>query len=367
MIVGFAAGALLRGAAGAAAMECTASTCCNVAIPKLPLATTQIDSKVCNQGTIPAEVDKLTMLKTLMLNGTQTEGNLPDMVPLLLKLPALTTLGLGVLTSGTIPPSIKGLVKLETLNFNFALTLSGTIPPSIGGLGKLANMNFKGTDLSGVLPASMGELMKLTMLNLVDTSLRGTIPAEIDKLTMLEALYLQGSKSEGNLPDMMSLLLKLTVLSAMGLGYGTSGSIPAEIGSLAALTWLSLANTKVEGMIPVILTPKETDASSVALTYLDLGGTNVEGPLPSVGLQGLKSCNLNAGYDSGMTRAYTTQNCTSTCHPGQYTCCGDKGPGSIRGASHPCSFGTSSNVCGNRYVNRLTRKRGRDGGGGAAR
>ena len=37
--------------AGVSAAACTASTCCNVAIPLLPLTTTAIDFSVCNQGT----------------------------------------------------------------------------------------------------------------------------------------------------------------------------------------------------------------------------------------------------------------------------------------------------------------------------
>ena len=40
------------GGAGVSAAECTASTCCNVAIPKLdPLTTTWINSSVCSEGT----------------------------------------------------------------------------------------------------------------------------------------------------------------------------------------------------------------------------------------------------------------------------------------------------------------------------
>ena len=33
--------------------EPAASTCCNAAIPKLPLTTTTIDSSVCSEGTLP--------------------------------------------------------------------------------------------------------------------------------------------------------------------------------------------------------------------------------------------------------------------------------------------------------------------------
>jgi len=39
------------GGVGVSAVECTASTCCEVAIPKLPSTTTKIDKNVCNQGT----------------------------------------------------------------------------------------------------------------------------------------------------------------------------------------------------------------------------------------------------------------------------------------------------------------------------
>ncbi len=40
------------GGAGVSAAACTATTCCNVAIPKLdPLTATRIDSSVCSEGT----------------------------------------------------------------------------------------------------------------------------------------------------------------------------------------------------------------------------------------------------------------------------------------------------------------------------
>ena len=39
------------GGVGVSAAACTASTCCNVAIPKLPSTTTTISGSVCNQGT----------------------------------------------------------------------------------------------------------------------------------------------------------------------------------------------------------------------------------------------------------------------------------------------------------------------------
>jgi hypothetical protein len=62
------------GGVGVSAAECTASTCCEVAIPKLPLTTTRIGSSVCNQGSIPLEIGTLVALTYLGLASTKVEG-----------------------------------------------------------------------------------------------------------------------------------------------------------------------------------------------------------------------------------------------------------------------------------------------------
>ena len=51
-------------------------------------------------GTIPEEVYSLVALTSLGLDGSKTEGFLPDMIPKLQKLPLLQGLGLGRGTSG---------------------------------------------------------------------------------------------------------------------------------------------------------------------------------------------------------------------------------------------------------------------------
>ena len=67
--------ALMSSRAGVSAAACTASTCCNVAIPKLPVSTTtRIDNKVCSWGTLPAEIGSLVNLAGVYLTNTQLSG-----------------------------------------------------------------------------------------------------------------------------------------------------------------------------------------------------------------------------------------------------------------------------------------------------
>ena len=88
---------------------------CDTVIPDLPLNTTKIYLSTCNEGTIPAQIGKLTSLQDLQLQWTSL--------------------------SGTIPPDIGNLVKLTLLSF--ALTkIEGTIPPDIGKLVKLTELSF---------------------------------------------------------------------------------------------------------------------------------------------------------------------------------------------------------------------------------
>ena len=63
---------IVSGGTGVSAAECTASTCCNVALLNLPLATTRIHTSqtptVCEGGTLPvAYMEKLLKLTYLNL------------------------------------------------------------------------------------------------------------------------------------------------------------------------------------------------------------------------------------------------------------------------------------------------------------
>jgi Leucine-rich repeat (LRR) protein len=329
-IVGLAVMSL--GGAKVSAAECAASTCCNVAIPKLdPLKITKICSsrgtsigsamnqcsaselaagtcsRVCEMGTIPPSIGGLVKLTSIFLSSsTSISGTLPG--DELEKLVDLQTLSIYYTKlSGVIPAGAGKLAKLTILHV-FKTKISGVLPESIrtrlqtGALYMMHNSligTFTGriedlinslpatqsavqvgyevtASVSGTLPATVGGLTKLTSLILgSSTAISGSIPKEIGALVTLTYLGLTGTKIEGTVPggDLGKLVnLQKLDLSAMGK---LSGSIPNEIGSLVALTGLlSFKNTKIEGTIPTGI------GALVALTSLSFENTQVDGSLP---------------------------------------------------------------------------------------
>ena len=65
---------------------------------------------------------------------------------------------------GTIPTSLGGLLKLQTLNLRYN-QLVGPIPTSFGGLSSLSYLSFYSNCLVGAIPSTLCALQKLSYLN----------------------------------------------------------------------------------------------------------------------------------------------------------------------------------------------------------
>ena len=139
--------------------------------------------------------------------------------------------------SGTLPASITGLSKLETLRFGNPLgtdpTLSGTIPADIGRLTRLKTLIFGRVDVPST---------KLTY-NRPASQLSGTLPGSIDDLASLEELKIVGARVSGTLPFMGSLRM-LTALTLVDL-QGLRPPLPPLIswGNLTRLRQIDIAGS----------------------------------------------------------------------------------------------------------------------------
>ncbi len=149
--------------------------------------------------------------------------------------------------SGSIPPELENLTKLEVLDLR-ANQLSGSIPPQLKNLTKLTVLDLRANQLSGSIPSQLKNLTELDVLDLRTNQLSGSIPPELGNLTKLMLLGLGENQLSGSIPHELGDLTKLTVLDLHA--NQLSGSIPPELGDLTKLEVFDLRVNQISGYIP---------------------------------------------------------------------------------------------------------------------
>ena len=173
--------------------------------------------------------------------------------------------------TGTIPPQLGGLSKLEWLLLPNN-QLSGTIPPELGNLSSLTYLDLSQNQLTGAIPSELGKLSKLRELRLHNNQLSGTMPPELGSLSKLDALRLYNNQLTGPIPPELGGLSKLKWLFMTD--NQLTGTIPAELGSLSNLQDLDFSKNQLTGAIPAEL------GSLSNLQDLDLSENLLTGPIP---------------------------------------------------------------------------------------
>ena len=170
--------------------------------------------------------------------------------------------------SGSIPPELRWLTSLETLNLGFN-ELAGPIPPWLGGLSNLRSLSLERSGLTGPIPPELGYLANLEHLILGFEDRAGPIPPELGGLANLTHLSFRSWSATGPIPPELGGLSSLQVLD---LGFsGLTGPIPPELGSLSSLWWLNLQFNRLSGPIPPGL-GRLSRLSSMNLDHNDLTG-----------------------------------------------------------------------------------------------
>ncbi len=179
-------------------------------------------------GTIPAELSRLTGLKALYLAFNQLTGTIPAELG---TMTSLTHLGLmNNRLTGRIPAELRNLTNLG----QFALQhnqLTGTIPTWLGDLPRLKILNLEGNRLTGTIPAELGRLAELWQLLLFGNQLTGPIPAELGNLSLLQEVRLDDNKLTGSIPSAFSNLTRLTLLYLAG--NTLTGCVPVVLRDVA--------------------------------------------------------------------------------------------------------------------------------------
>ena len=94
--------------------------------------------------------------------------------------------------AGPLPSELQQLSALKVLYLQ-GNKLTGPVPAELGQLGSLTHLLLNENQLSGPIPAELGQLGALTTLFLQGNQLSGSIPAELGQLGALKYLYLNGN------------------------------------------------------------------------------------------------------------------------------------------------------------------------------
>ena len=241
----------------------------------------------------------------------------------------LDSLGL----TGSIPPGLRGLPKLEHLSLS-SNRLTGGLPPELGSLTNLTRLSLNHNQLTGEIPSALGSLSRLDSLTLSWNRLTGEIPAELGGLSTLTQLWLSDNELSGEIPLELGNLTNLLDLYLKN--NELSGDIPSELGSLTGLRVLRIAGNGLTGCAPTAWRDLgNTDLDAVGLPYCDGVPTAPQGLGVSLA-DGVFSMTWDAvngasryevqyrieGSDDDWAAAATTDGTSSTFRPEVGPACG---------------------------------------------
>ncbi|KAL6606709.1 hypothetical protein ACP70R_042362 [Stipagrostis hirtigluma subsp. patula] len=208
-----------------------------------------------------------------------------------------------------IPLALFNLTELVTLDLSNN-NLSGSIPPEVGNLSKLetCTRHFNNNHLGGSFPPESSRLTNLQSLWMFDNYIEGPVPQFIENLTNLTDLRIYGMKLRGPVPKIFSNLMNLEKLMLGDLEGGQSsfdfiadwpnlsilslrncgliGHLPTNLPNLPELKYLDLRLNDLSGPIQPLSPYKYS-------TYLYVGENNFSGPLPSEIVQSSRALDVS--------------------------------------------------------------------------
>jgi internalin A len=232
---------------------------------------------------LPAEIFKLTNLKTLVIIGNQ----LCDLPGELGRFADLETLDISCNQLEALPDNLSGLVNLRKLNIGYnqlkSLPLNidklilledlnvttnrlAGLPESFGKLTKLKRLNIKSNQLDE-LPECLASLVDLELLN-ISYSRLSRLPGFLGKLIRLENLNISSNQLTV-LPDELCNLTSLQLLNAGKNRLCSMGESIGELRNSRTLLFDSNQLTSLPSSIGRLIKLQTLDISSNLITRLD--------------------------------------------------------------------------------------------------
>ncbi|CAB9499023.1 Leucine Rich Repeat [Seminavis robusta] len=246
-------------------------------------------------GTLPAEMEKFSHLKWLIIDQCSLSGTLPSELG---QLPSLEWLVLSDNQfSGTIPTETGRMASLSwfVLDQN---RFAGHLPSEVGILPQLMGLSFCDNSMEGNLPSELGHASMLYALSICNNQITGPLPSELGLLTGLGvALNARGNQLSHSIPTELGLLSRLIDLDLSSNQF--TGRIPGELGELSSIGHLGLAENYLSGTVPVELSLRQQSLHTLELE----GNALLSGTLP-VGICNISGTCVNSplGDNCGESR-----------------------------------------------------------------
>jgi hypothetical protein len=221
-------------------------------------------------GTIAGEIGELTHLEHLSVQNFGPGATIPAEMGRLSRLRSFEVLSGNI--AGALPPEIAGLTSLSKLTLR-GTSLDEPLPATLGQLGGLRELEIVANfELPGPLPTSLGDLGSLRSMTIQhNTVLSGPLPA-LTGLHDLRDLLLHDNWLSGSIPDTFGGLDRLVGANLARNDF--SGPIPASFGDARALEALDLSANSFSGPIP-------EELGHTRLSNLDLSANELSGPIPA--------------------------------------------------------------------------------------
>jgi len=159
-------------------------------------------------GVLPDEVVNLTYLRYLDLSRNFIQGPIPASWG---DLPVYNLSLQGNRICGTLPKELGRMPMLKSIQLE-GNQIEGPIPPELGNISTLQRFFISANNITGELPSTFSRLANMTDFRIDGNSISGKIPSFIKNWQSVNRIDMQGTSMSGPIPPEISLLKNLTEL-----------------------------------------------------------------------------------------------------------------------------------------------------------